>query len=73
MQSDLQPNSILDKMNLSEQITQQLHTYFIYFGNEVMQHPMPPCEQVIAPLHSITACATVRTDTGRREGSTGSE
>ena len=47
-------NLILDKGNPSEQITQQLHTCFIYFINKVMHHPMPPCEKVIAPLHSVT-------------------
>jgi hypothetical protein len=51
-------NLILDKGNQSEQITQQLHTYLIYYINKVMQHPVLLCEQVIAPLLSITACAT---------------
>jgi hypothetical protein len=54
MLSDLQSNLILDKGNLSEQITQHIDTYFIYIINNVMQHRMPLCEKVIAPLHSIT-------------------
>jgi hypothetical protein len=52
-------NVTLDKWNLSEQITQQLHTYLNYFTNNVIQHPMPLCKEVIALFHSITGCATL--------------
>jgi hypothetical protein len=34
-------NLILGKGNLSEQMTQQFHTYLINFINKVMHHPMP--------------------------------
>ena len=49
---------MLDKGNLSLQITKKRCTYFIYFIKKVMQHPIPLCEKVIAPLHSVTGCAT---------------
>ena len=52
------PNRILDKRKLSEQITQNVDTYFIYWINKSMQQSIPLCEKVIAPLYSITDCAT---------------
>lgn len=55
------PNLILDKGKLSVQVTQPLHTYFMYFINKVMQHPMPLCEKVIAPLHSVPLVAMTPT------------
>ena len=52
-------NLILDKGKLSLQIaTTKKYTYFIYLINKVMQHQIPLCEKVIAPLHSIPGCAT---------------
>jgi hypothetical protein len=48
-------NLILDKWNPSKQITQQLHFYFIYFINNVMQQ-QPLCEKVIAPGCATFSC-----------------